>query len=189
MIDPERPSAAAGEFLNYALAGRALTAAGYAQTGDDFWLWMEFDRWCQLLVMPQATPTPQNPVPWFELGGVLGAPGSDREANAPVPRAFGDVADVPARNLAPDDDGVLDPGSAHAAATIAVTLGERRVHGALSDAAFEPGDTAGCIFQVEFDEGWFLAFDFNPPGQRRYQAEWIALFDQVPGLVASDDDV
>ena len=63
MDDTVSAAASSSELLHYAVAGRELTGVRYCQSAGTYWLWLEFDASCDLLVMPQTTPTRQRSVP------------------------------------------------------------------------------------------------------------------------------
>ena len=193
MSDLARPSETAGHVLRYALADRILTDVTYDQEGRDWWLCFVFDGWCRLFVMPQAVPTKRNPVPWFEFMGTPMMDDCYAEAEArvvafaPAPRH---VRVSPFRR--PWSARALvewppDPAGLQAARMLAAACRGRRAHGAFSDAMFERSASADRFFQIGFDEERYLTFDFNPPGERRYQADWIALFNEAEDLKPRSD--
>ena len=185
MIDMTRPAAAAGEFLHYALAGRTLRGAAYDQEGTEWWLRLGFDSELVLLVDPCAKQSPSNPVPWFALhrvparGDALTPAEAPDPPYAPAPRRL--QLNPLRRPWSEQEAGKppLDRSSLAAANLVECVLVERRVHGVVCDEVHEHSASAARYFQLEFDPGWFLTFDFNPRGQRRHQQEWLALFDPV----------
>ena len=194
MIDPTALGATAADFLHFALVDRILTRVAYDQEGQDSWLRFAFDDEVFLLVDPRAPQTRDDPVPWFHLRRWTSGMGAwVEQAQEPVPP----FAPAPPRlQLPPDrqpwtdaqsEPAPSDPLSLSVAGALDRTLATRRVRGVICDEQLGYLDDGARHFQIEFEAGWYLVFDFNPPGERSGQREWIALFD-FAGLDEAEGD-